>query len=444
MKAEDFFSLWSGIAVFATNSLSKSKKKEFIRNYQNDNLHSKMLSWTIIFLSGIYLLRLSHPLTEIINGTLEYNIDILHYLTKPAGLFFCFLLITHERGVSSLLISRLCHIGRLADCNAVTSSKISTLYGSITLADAGFAYFGGAVLTFLIMPFDTVISVIRLISIALVPIPVFLILYQVFKVRRWCPLCLGVQMVIMAEAILSILSYGEMSNLLETSLVLTVSTVLVLLLVFFTNRHYHLKELYLKEKVKAIRLKRDPIILEALLLKEDPIIPENHPYNLAFGNREGSIHITLFLSFHCRSCSKTWEQFREFFAKHQDFYVHLIPVTEKEDRGLNLLKNAWFWHQMSDSEKALLALDEVFGNDQSEQRGSKSQHSTEEDYSGFLQYNNQLCEEMGITKVPFILVNGYRLPAGYGLKDIEYYCEYKKEDKSALKFPMQRKEVLMT
>ena len=98
---------------------------------------------------------------------------------------------------------------------------------------------------------------------------------------------------------------------------------------------------------------------------------------------------------------------------------------------------------MGDIDKTLLALDEGFSNNRESAQNNNLQQEVKKIYNDFLQYNNQLCEELGITKIPFILVNGHRLPAGCSLMDIEYYIEYIKDNIAALENPMQRKEVIM-
>jgi len=82
----------------------------------------------------------------------------------------------------------------------ILNSKASKTFG-ISWSEVGFFYFATTLLFLLIPGFDflskaTVISVANL---AAVPYVFFSIYYQWKVARQWCPLCLTVQVVLIAE-----------------------------------------------------------------------------------------------------------------------------------------------------------------------------------------------------------------------------------------------------
>ncbi len=105
-----------------------------------------------------------------------------------------------ELGIGSFM-SALCRAGSTLNCQSVLSSRAAKL-GPVSMADVGVAYFSGSLLALLTGAADSpwLTSALLLMSLAALPYTVFSVVYQGFIVRQWCPLCLMVQGVLLAQA----------------------------------------------------------------------------------------------------------------------------------------------------------------------------------------------------------------------------------------------------
>lgn len=433
MPTEKFFKLWSGIALFATGE-NKEERKTHLKRYREEWLNNNILKLGLLFLLIVGISKLTFTLGNFHTfGEITFNNNLFNLLTKSAGLFFCYLLVLHEMKIPSSIVSRLCHINKSADCTSVTGSELATVYGNITLADIGFTYFGGFILSMILMPFDTLLPYIKLASLATIPIPFALVTYQLISVKKWCPLCMGVQVVIVLEFILSILTGGKLVFSAEAFLALSASMILTFLNLYFLKGLYKFRTMHLNERVAAQKLKRNPVLFDALLEKEDQILITGHPYNLIFGNSKSMVRLTAFLSLHCGGCARVFKQIKSILSNESVVSAHIIlssPATKDESK---LLAKVYTSYSKGEKEKALKYLDEWY-----------NRHSTENDEmeveitgiiaeftNEIIAYNLSLFEKNAIKMVPVVLINGHILPRGFSLEEIDYYYEYAVEKASS-------------
>jgi uncharacterized membrane protein len=351
----------------------------------------------------------------------------------------------HEMKIPSALINRLCHVSKNADCSSVTRSGLATLYGGVTLAEIGFAYFGGTLFSMLLSPATDTLNVVKFFSILCLPAPMGLILYQVIRIGKWCPLCMGVKTIIIAEGVLSISTVGGLKLSIEGILTTTVSIVMVFLLLFYYRRYFQYRSRYVRERIASMKLRRDPVIIDAMLKKSSRIDISHDRNNLVFGLNRGQAHITVFISLHCGACARLYRQVRNLISSESRVSVHLVISTPPGNVETQLSKRVGSSYLSGDQAGALKCLDDWF-NQRVEEDVDSIQEEAEiytADANEFSRYNNKLFEEHDIKLVPAIFVNGYKLPEGLDISELRYYFEYIEEKTSSLEFPMQRKEVTL-
>jgi uncharacterized membrane protein len=136
------------------------------------------------------------------------------FLIKLMGLAATVLLLAYELDKSNAFIKNICTGGTKSNCEAVLDSKAAKL-GAISWSEAGFFYFA-ATTVFLSMPielFDGKIAWLAMANALVAPYILYSIYYQWRVVKKWCPLCLVIQGVLLLELIWSISSFWQHPNL---------------------------------------------------------------------------------------------------------------------------------------------------------------------------------------------------------------------------------------
>jgi len=110
-----------------------------------------------------------------------------------------------------LLTDKLCHLNKATNCNTVLNDKASKVFGWFGWADVGFVYFTGGFLFLLLNLNEQSLSLLAILSALSVPYPLFSIYYQGFVLKKWCPMCLGIQLILIIEFILLLPLFSQFS-----------------------------------------------------------------------------------------------------------------------------------------------------------------------------------------------------------------------------------------
>jgi len=132
----------------------------------------------------------------------------IHFLLTLVGISICILILFHEFGINSRLLSKICHEGsKTINCDAVLKSKGSNLFGYFKLSDIGITYFISLFLLWMIIKISNASYYpIYIISLLAIPFTFFSIYYQFRIVKGWCLLCLSVVSILWLQAISLLLS----------------------------------------------------------------------------------------------------------------------------------------------------------------------------------------------------------------------------------------------
>jgi uncharacterized membrane protein len=421
MATREFLNRWEGVVIIIEpTELSgepyyKEKRKNEIVN--NALLPSSIIAILLLLILGISTIN---SVSEIFSGITPITLLLGHLI----GLISSLLLLRKELNLKSNFTDKLCHIATNVDCDAVTKSNVSKIFGNITWADSGTAYFTGGILVLFLLPASLSVKYLSLISIMSLPYPVFSVLYQWLKIQKWCPLCLSVQLVIILESVLAFrtLSFNELKTASIFPIFIIFSTVfifeLVLKLLFISNRE--------KEQInqEALKMKRDPDVFLYKLKQGKRLEISVVEHAMLFGNTQSNVLISVFLSLHCSSCSEKFDQIVKLIDHNYKIKILLIFSPSKDEISKRLLMSVLRSLKSGDQRRALEELRTWFKTD------SKSRlklplvnniEGTKECFEEMITYNEQLFNKGKIFGVPSIYVNGYRLNVAYSLEDIRYH-----------------------
>jgi uncharacterized membrane protein len=343
-------------------------------------------------------------------------------LTKTIGIVLSVLLILHEFEVRLSLTEKLCHLNKATNCNTVLNDKASKVFGWFGWADIGFIYFTGCLLFLLQSTGTGDYSLLLVLSALSLPYPLFSIYYQGFVIKKWCPMCIGVQLILIIEFILFMpefsnlnFSFSSLSNLSMTFLV--------------TGIVYTLVVMYIREKMsnelhyfKYLGFKKNPDVLRILLLNQKHYEIPVTETSLVFGDRDSSIKITAFLSLQCSHCARAFDKIKELLKSDQNTGISIILITSE----VKILNTLYHLNRINKDDDALALLDQWYTMD-SYSRSKLSDNSCipeVDDVSNEVNNeNHKLYKELNIIGTPTFFINGYLFPSQYDIDDVKYFSE---------------------
>jgi uncharacterized membrane protein len=416
---KEFIESCSG-AVILLNPDEQSGEKEYPAKIRNELINKSILplALTAALILIIYLFY-----NHLVPGESIYNKVILPLVfTKIAGIVLSVLLILHEFEVHLSITDKLCHLNKATNCNTVLHDKASKVLGWFGWADVGFIYFTGSFLFLLQSPVGEGLSLMAILAALSVPYPIFSIYYQGVVLKKWCPMCLGVQLILITEFILLLpqlsqltFSYDSVTRLVLTLLV--ISIVYTLYILFRREQmsgemHYY----------KYLGFKKNPDIFRMLLMNQPHSEIPLSESSLIFGNRNASIRITAFLSLNCSHCARAFEKIRNMLNNKEDILLNLMLITS-DYKVLNILYN---YNRQGNSAGSLKLLEQWFSADTYSRTKITDGLCIPEDSDLSREVNEEstrLFKEYNVMGTPTFFINGYKLPAQYEIDDLRYFRE---------------------
>jgi len=342
--------------------------------------------------------------------------------TKIAGIVLSVLLILHEFEVHISITDKLCHLNKATNCNTVLHDKASKVFGWFGWADVGFVYFTGSFLFLLQSPSGEGLSLLAILAALSVPYPIFSIYYQWIVLKKWCPMCLGVQLILITEFILFLPQLSQLNFSFDsfTRLVLTLLLVTIVYTLFILFRREQMSgEMHY---FKYLGFKKNPDILRMLLMNQphhEIPLPES---SLIFGNRDASIGITAFLSLHCSHCARAFEKIRNMLNENEDILINLLLVTSDNKMLTTLYNN----NRQGKEAESLELMEQWFNADPYSRTKITEGLCIPEDSDLSREVNEEttrLFKDYNVMGTPTFFINGYKLPTQYEIEDIRYFRE---------------------
>jgi uncharacterized membrane protein len=425
IKLDEFINNCSG-AVIILNPDEKSGEKNYHKKWQNEFISSAVLPVIIL----TFLLFVFHTIfNPVTSGIVRFDgiIGIL-MLTKVIGIVLSLLLVFHEFEIRSTLTDKICHLSKATNCSAVLNDKAAKIFGWFGWADAGFVFFTGGLLFLFSGINQSGLTILAILSALAIPYPVFSIYYQGFVLKKWCPFCLGVQLVLIAEFILLLPVF---SNLVYSSR----SMVSILLIFLIMGITYSLFIMYTREKIsnednyyKYLGFKKNPEILKILLLKHKHYDIPVTSTSLVFGKKDSSLIITAFLSLHCSHCARAFNRIREILRSDVKATINIVLVSSDS----KIINTLYHFKQNNKDNEALVLMDQWYNMDPySRNKISETLciPDADEVSDEVGNENNKLFKECGVIGTPTFFINGYQLPHQYDIDDIKYFSEIFTESK---------------
>ncbi|MGM0407449.1 MAG: vitamin K epoxide reductase family protein [Bacteroidota bacterium] len=402
----------------------ESGEKKYRQHRQNEILNKSLLPLGIISLMvwAVFIFISNAGGAAYQSGYLFWGL----LATKITGLTASVFLVLHELKVHTPLADKICGFSAKTDCDTVLSSNASKLFGWINWADLGLVYFTGTFLYVAGTNESSSLWVLALVSALVLPYPVFSIYYQAVKTKKWCPFCLIVQGVLIAEFILLLPVLFQVNISVIQLLQLGVSFLIPAAFWLLFRAYRNSLQDHNKMRYSYLGFKRNPEIFRFLLRnnvrKEIPITHNS----LVLGIPDAPVTVTAFLSLYCNPCANAFKGLKELLENCQELKINAVFSVYEDEESKKLINALYHVYKSKGSEQTV---DFLYKWYTIPKQNRKTLYEKEKLPAGFditeivSEKNKKLFEENNVAGTPTIFVNGYKYPGQYEYSDIEFYID---------------------
>ena len=419
---EKFAEKLSG-AVVVLDAGNDSGEKEYSQIRQNEILNKSLLP-----LGGFTILALATLGVAINTGSSLFQYNYIFWglvCTKTIGLTASVFLVLHELKVHTPLTDKICGFSSKTDCDTVLLSNASKLFGWVNWADTGIIYFAGTLIFLLSLSGTPSLSVLSIISALSLPYPLFSIYYQAVKAKKWCPFCLMIQVVLIAEFLLLIPVFKSISFSGIEILKLIVSFLVPASIWIIYKAFYNKSGEQKKEHYSFLQFKRNPDIFKYLLKSNGYTGFVENKNSFVLGNPDAKLTLTVFLSLYCKPCATAFNQLKILLENSPDVKMNLIFSVYNDENSQKLINVLYYLYRKKGNNTTVDFLNKWYTtNKPSRKTLYENIISGNFDVSKQIKdENKKLFEKHKVTGTPTVYVNGYKYPTQYEYIDIEYYID---------------------
>ena len=408
----EFEKQWTGVVLLAEAD-DQSGEPDYARNRPaeiRENLRGPLVLAGTMLIAFLVMLSVAQHLTAP---------DWLLLLTKSAGLLLSGLLVAKQLGSKNALTNRLCRLNEHTNCDDVLNSPAAKLWGWLSWTDVGLLYFAGGLLTVLLVGIQPAMHPL-LYALALLALPytVFSVYYQARVLRQWCPLCLGVQAVLVAEAIIAVTQLSPLPAVAPPYLAMLTAFLLPVLAWVLLKPLVADQSKRRREYGELLALKRNPSLFGAMLTQQPkmPLIPDDlHP--IILGNPEAEHTITMVTNPFCGPCATMHSQLEHVLSRNANINVAII-FTGNSEKGQQVAAHAI---ALAGQNAAGVALTDWYGQSAKHYDEWAKRYPVdlvEPACSEIAERHRQWCDLAGITETPTLYVDGYKLPGMYTVSEL--------------------------
>lgn len=407
---ESFERTWTGVVLIAETN-TDSGETDYESEHQKQRLDA-LRQPALYTLGGITLvltLSILLPSLTLLQGS--------WLLTKTLGLTLSIALLAKQFGSRNSLVDRLCRIGAKSNCQSLLDSPAAKLWGWLSWAEIGTLYFAGSLCVGLLGPNP----LLGWLALCALPYTIFSVYYQARVARIWCPLCLGVQAVLLAEGALSFAGLLLPVTLLHAAYVCMGFT-LPLLGWLLLKPTLTSAQMQRGEHKDLMAFKRNSLIFSTLLMNQEAMATlPSHLRPLLIGQPDAAHTLTIVTNPYCGPCARKHKELEALLHQSPAIAVRLVFLTSEvaDDKVTRLAQHllsldpavapgaltAWFAQSPFDYEAWAIQFPLPADRDDAQQMAIE---------------HGRWCRNAGITSTPNVFIDGYRFSDLYQLTDLPW------------------------
>lgn len=410
---DEFKNIWDGLILAIGENEIKEKPKPSV--FENKNI------W---FTVPLVLLFFGGLLNQINSELFFWNYTAF-LLLSIIGLLLGIFIVQESLGEANPVVSKVCNgSNKTVSCDSVVKSNESKLLFGISFSDLPIVFFFANL--FLIVAKPTFFEPIGFFCLLSVPVILYSVYLQQFKIKKWCILCLGVSFVLFLQAIIFLFSYDEMAwNIYEY--LQYVITVIVAWFLWKTVEKVLISRNDLVSKNRTLfRFKRKFEIFE-FLSNKNPVNEEIEILRgITINNQENSIKLQLFLSPSCGHCYSTYKKGLEFFKSYPEKIsleiLFNVNIQNTENPFIPVVESMYEIF-LSENNTIINALDDWYIKKMSLEDWLRKWKQTEisEITKSELEKQYLFCVGNNLNYTPVIVFNKNVYPSDYDLEELKYF-----------------------
>lgn len=395
--------LWTGLIV------AIEKNDQIIQVAQTEKI--KMIVVVAAFILGIsYMAIATHSFVAAIYLALSFF-----------GLALGYFIFKEKFGLGSIA-EKFCSFNEKTDCQSVLNSAGATIFGRLDLDDLTIIYFSFLSLAFLLDPFHQLFIFLAYCSI---PMILYSLYCQSVKLEKWCPLCLGVVLVLTLQVVFSFL--------LQTSPVFLGHSALafIMILAIAASAWLSLKPLLLLEQdhesasIENLSFRRNYHLFipyyHSLKAVDTSIAVES---DLKIGTPNAILKLIVVFNPVCKACQELHDLCSRLLEKYpEDVQIsfRFLAQGDKESTPNQVALRLIQLYKETGAEDFQLAFNDWFAEPNPKSWIPKWGVCDKEDYIEILNQQRKRCLSRGINRTPSILINGKLFPQTYRATDVENF-----------------------
>lgn len=429
ISLENFKQLFTGyIQIYENNE--NSGEKEYAINYRKEKIQNIIQLILAIIIPALTLfIGIFSGIKYGFSTTFLPNIYTLFVLV---GVIIGAILLLYEVDQYNPTLRKVCTGSAKTNCAAILHSDGSKIFG-IQWSVIGFSYFVGILMTLLSSGITnpSILTIAAWLNLLVLPYTVYSVYYQARIVRQWCPMCLGIQVVLICLFIVSLLG-GFLNWNISIDPVVIFPFIINIFIAFLAT--YILlptleKAKSNKSNVQALqRLKHNPMVFNALLINQKKALQPFNDLGIKLGNPNGKYHIIKICNPYCGPCAKAHPIMDELLENNPEIQLQIIFSTsaknENDERTLPV-KHLMGIASQGNTSLIKQALDDwyLFRDKTYDDFASKYVLSQEELDAQQKQVKTmqKWVDDSEVKYTPAFFINGYLLPETYSLHDLRYF-----------------------
>ena len=424
-QTEDFneFAKKLSGAVILIEPNQKIYESNYRPDTQNKIIERMLLPAGILAILLVSLLIFSSIFNSIFYKQLVF-IELL--VIAIFGITASVFLVLHEFKIHTSVGDKLCGFSSKTDCDSVLSSNATKLFGNINWADAGLIYFVGVFIFLLGSASISSLSLLAILSVLSLPYPVYSIYYQGIKLKKWCPFCLLVQLLLIGEFVVMLPVFKNLS--------FSGFDFLRLATAFFVPSCIWILYKTLREKVmwggqqqySLLTLKRNPDIFRSLLTNGGYAEFDINSKSLVLGDYDAPVTITAFLSLYCNPCAGAFEKLKALIETCSEVRLNAIFSVYNDEETQKLINTIYYRYSTKGAVDILVYLNNWYTSSQQLRKTLYENEIIPEEYNVALKVaetTKSLFNEFKIAGTPTVFVNGFKFPNQYDYSDLEYFID---------------------
>lgn len=352
-------------------------------------------------------------------------------LFKALGFITAILLLIQSVDSNNPLIQQLCQGDTNKNCNAILSSKAAKAFSWLSWSEVGYFYFGGTFLAFLFNSHNiAVLQVLAILNITSLPYTFYSIYHQGWVAKQWCIFCCTIQALLWLEFLPLITYLKQPFTLLNVADIFSLLACFLIPFIAWTwVKPYLLQAQKIEPLNKQInKFKYNIDLFNSLLTGQPKYKSPDADWTVVMGNEDDPDKIiTMVSNPYCNPCTRAHKALNELLATKTNIQVRFIfmfnSTTSEDDKRMVVARQLLALDKQKDKSIVHKAMKDWYEERHRDFPAWSGTFSAQADES-IIQKLEKQRDWLNLTEInftPTILIDGYKLPYPYDLKDLKYF-----------------------